>query len=90
MRQTEMFKKATLSPAAVANATSAEQTFSVPGLHVGWGVYVNKPTTQAGLVMGGERISAENVLAINFANVTAATITPTASEVYTIVQVQPV
>lgn len=90
MRQTEMFKQAVLTPAAVANATSAEQTFLVPGLHLGWGVFVNKPTAQAGLVMGGARISAENVLAINFANVTAATITPTASEKYTIVQSQPV
>jgi hypothetical protein len=74
----------TLSPASVANATSAEQTFTVKGLHLGDYAYVNKPTNQAGLVIANCRVSAADTLAIAFGNVTAATITPTASEVYTV------
>ena len=79
-----MILKTTLSPASVANATSAEQTFTVQGLQVGDVVAVTKPTTQAGLGIVNSRVSAANTLAIAFANTTAATITPTASEVYTI------
>ncbi len=74
----------TLSPASVANATSAEQTFTVQGLQVGDFVNVTKPTTQAGLGIVNSRVSAANTLAITFMNTTAATITPTASEVYTV------
>jgi hypothetical protein len=76
--------QATLSPASVANATSAEQTFTVQGLQVGDDVWVTKPTTQAGLGIVNSRVSAANTLAIAFMNATAATITPTASEVYVI------
>lgn len=81
----------TLSPAAVANATSAEQTFTMTGLLTTDYVYVNKPTAQAGLGIVGARVSAANVLAITFGNLTAATITPTASESYLVlvVRVQP-
>ena len=74
--------QATLSPASVANATTAEQTFTVTGLLVGDLVSVTKPTTQAGLGIVNSRVSAANTLAITFANTTAATITPTASEIY--------
>lgn len=72
----------TLSPTSVANATTAEQTFVMTGLLTTDFVEVNKPTAQAGLGIVGSRVSAAGVLAITFANVTAATITPTASEVY--------
>ena len=80
-----------LTPASVANATGAEQTFTCTGLLTSDFVYVNKPTTQAGLVIGGSRVSAAGVLAINFANVTSATITPTSAETYTVfvARVQP-
>lgn len=76
--------QATLSPTSVANATSAERTFTVNGLQLGDIVTVTKPTTQAGLGIVGSRVSANNVLAITFMNCTAATITPTASETYLI------
>lgn len=81
----------TLTPGSVANATSAEQTFTVTGLLVTDFVWVNKPTAQAGLGIAGCRVSAANVLAITFGNFTAATITPTASEAYTVLvaRVQP-
>ena len=79
----------TLSPTSVAPNTSLEQTFSVTGLHLGDYVDVNKPTTQAGLGLNGCRVSAKDTLAINFMNDTAATITPTASEVYTVAILRP-
>lgn len=80
---------ATLSPTSIAPNTSAEQTFTIKGLHLGDYVDVNKPTTQAGLAVGGSRVSAADTLAIAFSNVTAATITPTASEVYTVAILRP-
>lgn len=73
---------ATLSPAAVAANTTAEQTFTVFGVQVGDVVYVNKPTAQAGIGIVGARVSAANTLAITFSNNTAGSITPTASEKY--------
>lgn len=83
----------TLSPASVANATSAEQTFDASsiGLLTTDVVLVQKPTAQAGLGIVGTRVSATDVLAVTFINTTAATITPTASQVYkvTVLRVQP-
>lgn len=78
-----------LSPASVANATSAEQTFTCTGLLTTDYVYVNKPTAQAGLGIVGARVSASDVLAITFMNATAATITPTASESYKVLVTRP-
>lgn len=76
----------TLSPAAVAANTTAEQTFTVTGLAVGdIAIRPNKPTAQAGLGIVGVRVSAANTLAITFSNNTASPITPTASEVYSFV-----
>ena len=78
--------KATLSPAAVAANTTAEQTFTVSGVQVGDFVDANKPTSQAGLGIVGVRVSAANTLAITFSNNTASPITPTAAETYTVVR----
>lgn len=80
---------AALTPASVAANTSAEQTFTVPGLSLATNsgipyVIVNKPSIQAGLTIAGARVSALNTLAINFANDTAGALTPTAAELYTI------
>jgi hypothetical protein len=80
---------AALTPASVAANTTAEQTFTVPGLALGTAsgtpnVVVNKPSIQAGLTVAGARVSALNTLAINFANDTATAITPTAAELYSI------
>lgn len=71
-----------LTPAAVAADESAEQTFPVGGLRVSDFVAVVKPTLQAGIFIAGARVSAPGVLAIAFANVTAAGITPTPGERY--------
>lgn len=78
----------TLTPASVAGGTTAgsssEQTFTCTGVKLGDYVSVNKPSAQTGLVIGNTRVSANNVIAITFGNVTSAAITPTAGEVYTV------
>lgn len=79
----------TLSPASVAPNTTAEQTFTVQGLKVGDFVDIGKPTVQAGLGIANARVSAANTLAVAFANLTAATITPTAAEVYEVGVTRP-
>lgn len=83
----------TLSPGSVAPNTSAEQTFASTGIGLLTTdlVVVQKPTAQAGLIIGGSRVSATDTLAITFGNLTAATITPTVSQVYTVgvFRVQP-
>lgn len=78
--------KATLSPAQVAANTTAEQTFTVPGLRLTSDmiVGVSKPTAQAGLGIVGFRVTANDTLGITFSNNTGAGITPTASQVYLI------
>lgn len=74
----------TLSPISVAPNTTAEQTFTVNGLQLGDFIDAGKPTAQAGLGLVNARVSAANTLAITFSNNTAATITPTPSEVYSV------
>jgi len=78
---------AALSPAAVAANSVSEQTFTLSGtaagaLAPGMIAFANKPTQQAGLGLMSARITANNQVALTFANFTAATITPTASETY--------
>lgn len=87
---------AVLSPAAVVANATVEQQFTITptaaapqGIAVGALVQVSKPTQQAGLDIVGVRAVSNNVVGITFANVTAATITPTASESYTIQALQP-
>lgn len=69
---------ASLTPAAVAADTSAEQTFTVTGLVTGQGVIVNGPAPTAGTGIVNARVSAANTLALTFGNFTAASLTPAA------------
>src|SRR6187455_1952364 len=79
-----------LTPAEVAANTTAEQTFTVPGLRTTDVIVgTNKPTSQAGLGIVGRRVSAANTLAITFINATAAPITPTAAETYQVIWARP-
>lgn len=80
---------ATLSPALIAANTTAEQTFTVPGLALGDVVFVNKPTAQAGLGIVGGRVSAANTLALTFSNNTGSNITPTAAQTYLVYYARP-
>ena len=78
----------TIDVASVAANTSAEQTFTVPGLSADMFVMVNKPDLDAGLAIGNVRVSAANTLAITFQNSTAGAIDP-ASEVYKLFWLKP-
>jgi hypothetical protein len=53
-------------------------------------LYVNKPTSQAGLGVGNVRVSSANTMGITFTNIPAAggNITPTASQGYAVVAVR--
>jgi hypothetical protein len=77
---------AQLSPVSVAAGTTAEQTFTVPGVtfinSVPGSVLLNKPSQQAGLSIVGCRVNAANTIGITFQNNTAAAILPTANEIY--------
>lgn len=73
----------TLTPASVAAATVAEQTFGVAGLAVGDKVVVNPPAISNATGLAGARVSAAGTLAIRFSNPTAGALTPT-SGVFTI------
>lgn len=74
--QPESTYRPSLTPSAVSANTSAEQTFSVPGLVVGDIVTVNPPSNVAGLALTHARVSAADTLAITWANVTAGSLTP--------------
>ena len=77
-----------LDVASVAANTSAEQTFTVPGLTTDMVVFVNKPSLSAGLVVGNARVSAANTLALTFGNSTAGAVDP-ASETYLVLWIKP-
>lgn len=82
---TVMVLNLTLSPTSVAPTISAEQTFSVTGVHLGDYVEVNNSgANQAGLIIANSRVTANGTIGITFGNLTAATITPTAATVYTV------
>lgn len=77
-----------LSPSRVAANTCEAQTgLSCRGVAAG-DIVLNaasaKPTDQAGLVLNNVRVMAANTISMNFCNMTASPITPTASEEYTL------
>ena len=79
-----------LTPAIVAANTTAEQTFTVPGIRASdFVIGVTKPTAQDGLGIVGSRVSAANTVGITFSNNTASGITPTAAETYVFAAVRP-
>ena len=78
--------------AGVNNITSAEYGMTVMQgtvtnsrllVTAGDMIYINKPTSQAGLGVGNVRVSASNVIGVTLTNYTAATITPVRSEAIT-------
>ena len=71
-----------LTPAAVAANTTAEQIFALAGVATTDTINVNKPTAQVGLGIVGYRVTSAGNIGITYANVTAASITPTAAETY--------
>jgi len=74
-----------ITPAAVATITTAEQTFTVPGVKTGQSVVVTPPGHQAGVVAAAARVTADNTVGITFVNPTAGNVTPTAgSYIFTV------
>ena len=71
-------------PAIAAN-TSEENTFAVPDLRVSDMVIVSKGDLDAGIIYGSARVSAENVLAIQCVNATAAPVDPASETVKLVV-----
>ncbi len=69
-----------LTPAAVAVSTSAEQIFTVQGLQAGDQISeISFSSTQtAGITITNGRVSAANSLAVQFGNMSAASATPAA------------
>lgn len=87
----------TQSPAAVAQGTTAEQNLTVQAgtgfsmqLLAGDILFVNKPSSQAGLGVGNSRVQATNVLGQSFINVPSGggNITPTGSEAYKVTAIR--
>lgn len=76
------------TPVAVGAATSAAQSITVPGVLVGDTVIVNKPTTTAGVSIGGATVSAANTVAVTYVNSTAGSLTP-AAETYLFTVIRP-
>ena len=73
-----------LTPASVAAATVAEQTFTVTGLTTSDKVLVTVPSISNATGIAGARVSATDTLAVRFVNPTAGALTPT-SGVYVVV-----
>lgn len=72
-----------LTPSAVSANTTAQQTFTVPGvLATDVVIAVEKPSHQAGLGVVGARVTAADTVGITFSNNTGAGITPNAAETY--------
>jgi hypothetical protein len=81
---------ATLSPSVMLSQSVVEQQFTVTGIRAGELVQVQKPTVQAGLDIVGCRAVANNTLGITFANISGVSVTPTASEGYTVISLSGV
>lgn len=77
-----------INVASVAANTTAEQTFTIPGLRTGDFVEVSKPSLSAGLGIANARVSATDTIAISYVNATASPIDP-AAETYLILWVRP-
>ena len=73
----------TLSPAAVATVTTAEQNVTVAGLNTTDMVFIGPYTCSTAVGLVGARVSAANTLTLRFVNPTAGSVTPTASGSYT-------
>jgi hypothetical protein len=87
----------TQSPSAVAANTAAEQSLTVQSgtvtatrtlIATGDVLFINKPTAQAGLGIGNVRVAGANSIGVNFNNATSGSITPTASQAYTVVAIR--
>lgn len=68
-----------ITPASVANAVTAEQTFSTftkLKAATDFAVLVNAPARTNSTLIGSVRVSADSTLAVNYVNPTAGALTP--------------
>lgn len=82
----------TATPATVATLTSVEVTLTPSiGTNPVWTVtttdilVLNKPTAQAGIGYGNVRYASASTVGLSFNNITAGTLTPTATQIYGVV-----
>ena len=75
---------ANLTPVAVAANTTAEQSFTIPGLQLGdfIDIYSYAAPQTAGIGIVNNRVSAANTLQVGFSNNTAGSLTPIAGQYY--------
>lgn len=79
---------ATITPSSIPAQTTVEQTFTVNGIVSSDRILeLIKPTNTAGIGIVGKRVTANNTVAIDYINVTAAPITPP-SETYTFILIK--
>ena len=74
----------TITPASIAAATVAEQTFTVLGLTIADKVHANAAANATATGICGVRVSAADTLAVRFVNPTAGALVPAAG-IWTIV-----
>jgi hypothetical protein len=82
----EMIMQVSLNPNNGTNIpanTSVETTYTLQGVNVGDFLEINKPSHTTGICVGNIRVPANNQVAVQFMNVTAAPIAPT-TEAYLI------
>ncbi|GKS86482.1 hypothetical protein AVMA1855_20040 [Acidovorax sp. SUPP1855] len=81
----------TLTPASVAAATTAEQTFRLPGIRLRDAIagVSRTGTPQAGLGIVNARVVSDDTIGVTFANTTAGALTPTAGEIYKVTWLRP-
>lgn len=76
-----------ITPASVGAATTAEQSFTVPGVNVGDWIEVTPPSLLGGVVLCNSRVSAANTVQLQFSNATAgALIPPAGSHIFVIIR----
>jgi hypothetical protein len=83
-----------INVASVSANTSAEQTFTAPGVLPGDVVFVNTPAIgtallNAGLGVTGARVTAANTIGLRFTNSTAGALDPSAAVDYAVLVVRP-
>jgi len=72
-----------LTPVSVGANTTAEQSFTIPGLQTTDNVSVYSYSAQtAGIGIANARVSGPNTLQIGFSNSTAGSLTPVAGQYY--------
>ena len=72
-----------LTPVAVGANTTAEQSFTIPGIQANDNISIYSFSAQtAGIGIANARVSANNTIQVGFSNSTAGSLTPVAGQYY--------